>query len=124
MNKNTKNMNKSQDFLPPNYDVPSKRGNYMRFAEGENRFRILGFPIIGWESWEEMGDGTRKPIRRPMDKPFSVDEIENPEDIKHFWAMCVWNYQEEKVQILEITQKGIQKSIRALAKDGGLGIAY
>jgi hypothetical protein len=35
--------------------------------------------------------------------------------------MAVWNYSEEKVQILEITQKGIQKSIRALSKDEDWG---
>ena len=31
--------------------------------------------------------------------------------------MPVYNYQEEKIQILEITQKGIQKGIRALSRD-------
>ena len=105
------------NFLPDNYEVPQKSGNYFRFIEGENRFRILSSPIIGWETWIENKDGSRKPIRKPMDKPFNVDEVDNPEDIKHFWAMPIYNYQEEKIQILEITQKGIQKSIKALAKD-------
>ena len=108
-------------FLPNDYEVPVKSGNYMRFQEGENRFRILSSPIIGWEAWEEKGDGTRKPIRRPMDKPFNIEDIEKPEEVKHFWAMPVYNYQEERVQILEITQKGLQKSIRALAKDEDWG---
>lgn len=111
------------DFLPKEYEVPQKAGSYMKFMDGENRFRILASPIIGWETWKDLPDGSRKPIRTPMDKPFNVTEVEggSPENIKHFWAMPVWNYQEEKVQILEITQKGIQKSLRALAKDEDWG---
>lgn len=105
------------NFLPDKYDVPQKAGSYMRFVEGENRFRVLSSPIIGWEAWETQKDGSRKPIRTPMDKPFSTNDVEDASTIKHFWAMPVWNYNEEKIQILEITQKGVQKSIRALAND-------
>jgi hypothetical protein len=107
------------DFLPTNYEVPNKTGNYMKFQDGENRFRILGSPILGWETWKDLPEGGRKPIRTTMDKPFGVDEIEDgdPTNVKHFWAMPVWNYKEERIQVLEITQKGIQKTLRALAKD-------
>lgn len=109
------------DFLPSNYDVPQKAGNYMKFVDGENRFRILGSPILGWEAWEDTAEGGRKPIRKRMDQPFSTDEVSEPDKIKHFWAMPVWNYKDERVQILEITQKKIQKSLRALAKDEDWG---
>ena len=108
------------DFLPNDYQVPQKAGNYMRWQDGENRFRILVSPIIGWEGWIDTEDGNRKPIRHKMDEPFDPSEID-PETIKHFWAMSVWNYQEKRIQILEITQKGIQKSLRALAKDEDWG---
>ena len=109
------------DFLPTDYEVPQRPGNYMKFADGENRFRILNSPILGWEAWEDTPEGGRKPIRRRMNKPFATDEVSDPEQIKHFWAMPVWNYRDERVQILEITQKGIQKSLRALAKDEDWG---
>lgn len=110
-------------FLPSEYDVPQKAGNYMRFTEGINRFRCLTSPILGWETWQTLVDGTRKPVRKAMDQPFNVSEVEdgNPEKIKHFWAMVVYNYEEEKIQILQLTQKGIQKSLRALAKDEDWG---
>lgn len=108
-------------FLPEDYNVPNKPGNYVKLQDGENRFRILASPILGWESWENTPDGGRKPVRRRMDKPFQSDEVEDPEKVKHFWAMPVWNYQDERVQILEVTQKGIQKSLRALAKDEDWG---
>lgn len=111
----------SNDFLPKGYEVPDKGGNYMKFHEGENRFRILCKPILGYESWETQADGSRKPLRRPLDKPFSTIEVEDPETIKHFWAMAVWNYEDEKVQILEITQKGLQKKIMTYIRDEDYG---
>ena len=109
------------DFLPTSYEVPSSQSNYMKWAEGDNRFRILSSPIIGWEAWEDLPDGKRKPIRTTVDKPFTVDQVEDPTTIKHFWAMAVWDYQEEKIRILEITQKGIQRTLRALSKDPDWG---
>jgi hypothetical protein len=114
------------DFLDDKYEVPQKSGNYMRWIDGENKFRILGKPVLGWEGWKEQKDGGRKPVRKHMDEIISVDEVDEEDKIKHFWAMPVWNYQEEKVQILEITQKGIQKSIRAMekSKDWGSPLEY
>lgn len=103
-------------FLPNDYEVPQSNGNYMKFEKGDNKFRILSTPIMGWESWED-----KKPIRRHMNNPFSTLEVEDPEQIKHFWAMVVYNYQAEKVQILEITQKGIQKTLKVLATDEDWG---
>lgn len=108
------------DFLPEGYEIPSSTDKYMRLVKGENRFRILSSPILGYEYWIEKDD-KRIPLRTPMNKPFSVDVAENPEDIKHFWAMVVWNYAAKRVQILEITQKGVQKVLRALAKDDDWG---
>ena len=112
------------NFLPEGYDVPNKAGNYMRFEDGANRFRILASPIVGWEAWETGNDGSRKPIRRRMSDLFKASEVEEPENIKHFWAMPVWNYKEERIQILEITQKSIQKSIKALAADEDWGSPF
>lgn len=104
------------DFLPKEYQVPSSSDGYMKLEQGENRFRILTSPIIGWEAWTP----ERKPVRTPMDKPFSTLQFD-PSEVKHFWAMVVFNYSSKKIQILEVTQKGIQKSLRALAQDEDWG---
>lgn len=109
------------NFLPENYDVPASGGSYMKFKDGENRFRILASPILGWEYWVSDMDGNRKPLRRRMDKPFTTAEVDEPEKIKHFWAMPVFNYSTKHIEILEITQKGIQKKLRALARDEDWG---
>lgn len=113
-------LNNMNDFLPNDYQVPSSSDNYMKFVKGENRFRILTSPILGYEWWTEV-DGGRKPVRVPMDSALDISKIEDPESVKHFWAMVVYNYETKRVQILEITQKGIQKTLRALAKDEDWG---
>jgi len=102
------------DFFPDDYNVPTE-SRYMRFQHGENRFRIMSKPVIGWLDWKD-----KKPLRyRMTEKPAKPIDPEN--QIKHFWAMIIWNYQTNKINILEITQGGIQKSIKALAEDQDWG---
>lgn len=109
------------DFLPDDYDVPAGEGGYMKFEIGENRFRILDKPILGHEYWNEDEEGNRRPVRFRLGEKIPVNELDEPEKGKHFWAMPVWNYAQERVQILEITQKGIQRTITALSKDNEWG---
>lgn len=112
-------------FFPDGYEVPATGGNYMKFEPGENKFRILKNPIFGWELWI-----AKKPKRYPYNTPVPIEDADNadldertglPRPAKHFWAMVVWNYKDKKVQVLEITQKGIQQSIKALMTSGGWG---
>jgi|ERR1017187_2862228 hypothetical protein len=110
------------DFLPTNYEVPAGSGGYMKLQDGENRFRIMDRPIIGYEYWNT----DKKPIRSkeqwaviPKDIQIGLDG--KPGLVKHFWAMVVWNYAEEEIQILELTQKQILSSIQTLAKDPDWG---
>jgi len=114
-------MTKDNQFLPDDYEVPTAEGGYMKFEQGENKFRIMCKPIMGYEHWVDTEDGKRKPVRSRMGEGIKVDEVEDPSNIKHFWAMVVWNYKVNRLQILEITQKGLQKAIRALVRDKAWG---
>jgi hypothetical protein len=106
-------------FLPPNYTVPVSGGQYMKFKQGNNTFRILGDSIVGYEYW--VGDeGNRKPVRVHKAREISTADVD-PKDIKHFWAFPVWNYTDEKVQILEITQSTIQTAITELDQNEDWG---
>jgi len=111
------------DFLPDSYSVPTATGNYMKLQVGDNHFRILSSPILGTEYWVTDEQNKRHPKRLRMGVPVPVDELENnpktgkPEIAKHFWAMSVWNYATNRVEILELTQKGLQIAIRALSKN-------
>jgi hypothetical protein len=109
---------KSMDFLPKDYETPKSSGAYMKFLDGKNKFRILGSAIVGYEWWIETSEGGRKPGRS---RTFQEAVELGIEPIKHFWAFPVWDYKEEAVKILEVTQKGIMSSIKALVDDEDWG---
>jgi len=86
-------------ILPDNFNPPKKYSPYMKFEEGENKFRILSKLVNGWEEWIN-----KKPIR------YSTEE-DHPEESSYFVAMIVWNYQTEKIEILQIKQVSIWRTI-------------
>jgi len=113
------------NFLPENYKIPAKDSQYMKFVEGENRFRVLGSAITGLELWVE-----GKPIRRRNNKSFTSDELSRA-DINtftgkrktpdYFWAFSVWNYKSERVEILEIRQVTIMRGVEDYLQDEDYG---
>lgn len=105
-------------FLPENYEAPKSNSNYMKFEKGENRFRILSKPIIGWLEF----DAEKKPHRYTItDKP---EKPISDKPMKFFWALIVFNWFKNEVQILEITQRSIQSAIENLSKDADWGSPF
>lgn len=96
------------------YELPQKENNYVKLQPGDNKFRIMSDIITWFVDWKD-----RKPLRsKEEQKP--VDPTRLP---KHFWAMAVWDYQANKIKVMEITQSGIQKSLwsyQALPERGDL----
>lgn len=110
--------NQNNDFLPEGYEQPKGNTNYLKFEKGENKFRILSKPIIGWLDWEN-----KKPLRFQMDeKP--EKPIDPTKAIKHFWAFIVWDYKTMSIKILEITQASIQGAIKDLSNNSDWGAPY
>lgn len=117
------------DFLPKDYEIPSKPGKYFKFNQGENVFRILGSAITGWEAWtsEQVEDENgkmvekRSPIRKHEGDAFDMDEIEDPEATKHFMIFPVWSPKDKRIQVLEITQSMIKRPITSLSKNKAWG---
>ena len=110
------------DFLPTGYCEPVT-SNYTKLVDGDNKFRILSEAVVGMVFWKtvlnENGKPNQKPIRRRPEEPISADEIEldkygKPRLPKHFWAFVVYNYNDERIQILELTQSGIRRAIKNL----------
>lgn len=106
------------DFLPEGYKAPSS--GYMKLQEGENTFRVMSSAIVGYEYWNNAG----KPIRSKT--PFkTTPDIKikdgKPEQVRHFWAFVVWNYQTSAIEILEITQSSIKDGIQNLVSDKDWG---
>src|SRR3990167_3193057 len=110
-----------KDFFPnEKYTLPVS-SNYTKFLEGENTFRVLSSAIVGWEYWNL----ENKPVRSKESFDDMPEDIKTEKDgsqrINHFWAFVVYNYEAKKIQILELTQKGIMKTIQGLVKNPKLG---
>lgn len=102
-------------FLEDDYEVPKRAGKFMKFAIGENRFRILDKPLLGYSGWKT-GDDKKICVRKPTDD-FAPGELDPKEQSKHFWALPVWNYALGIVQVLEITQSTVQDAITNLNRN-------
>lgn len=104
-------VNPNKTWLPENYEIPKDSGNYLnKFPQGETQFRILSAPKLGYIYWTI----DKKPVRsreEPKGRPANIQPGRKP---KHFWAFVIWNYNEKKIQILEITQSTIQEAVLAL----------
>lgn len=102
------------NFLPDTYENIPTTSNYFKFEDGENNFRVLSSAIVGFEYWNT----NNKPIRSKTSWTHIPDDIKFDDDgrfkINHFWAFVVYNYNEKRIQILEVTQKKIQRAIKAL----------
>lgn len=100
-------------FLPKDYEAPKADSNYFKLKKGENRFRILGPAIVGYEYWTK----DKKPVRSPQPWDVRPEDMDLESQVKHFWAFAVWNYEVNKAQVMEITQKSIMGSIQAYVEN-------
>ena len=98
-------------------------GNYMKLQKGENKFRIVGSHddggfINGMLGWSENADGKRQPNRWKIGEEAPRKFEDRP---KEFFAIKVFNYAEEKVQILELTQKKLKNDLVSYCEDDEWG---
>jgi len=98
-------------FLPKDYELPNSGNGYMKLGKNENKVRILSDSVQGQEWWVTTPDGDSKPRRVKSDAKIPMGEIERDGDPKEFWAFVAWNYTEERVMVLELTQRGVMSSI-------------
>lgn len=112
----------SNEFLPKDYALPKAQNKYFKFKDGSNTVRILSNTIMGYEYWNT----ENKPVRtrtRLMETPkdIRVESDGLPSSVKHFWAFVVYNYDDDCVQIMEITQVSIMKQLLALVENSKWG---
>lgn len=116
------------NFFNKGHEIPNKRNQFMRLEAGKNRLRFIGYPISGFLFFgkveREDGSETVKPYRKPESEgEFSLEEMINRdarvnkegeiEKQKYFVAGLVYNYQKQKLQVLEITQKSVLKALKS-----------
>ena len=98
-------------LLEPTYDVPSTgESSFMKFVKGENRFRILGTPIMGYQYWQD----DRTPVRIK-----TAGEAPAGEKPKHFWQIPVWDG--NSIKVLDVTQSTVQKQLTELDRNSEWG---
>ena len=102
-------------------------GHYMKFVQGENKLRIVGSSddtpnpgfIVGMIGWTTDEEGKRKPYRWRIDG--EAPKVSFTDKPKEFFTFIVWNYAEESIQIMELTQAGLKDKIIELAEDEDWG---
>ncbi len=115
------------NFIPKGYDKVSQ-SNYMKFQDGANKVRFLTEPITGYEYWIDKSESVvarnklagegGKPMRA---KTYDDFDMEQRSAMKPFAAATVWNYEVEKVQILQVKQVGIMNALSALVESESWG---
>ena len=97
-------------FLPTNYKVPKAPSRYLKFEDGQNKFRIISDVTMGYEYW----NADNKPVRmKEYPEQMPVD-IRDDSKIKHFWAFIVIDRKDNMIKICEITQATIMRNIQDL----------
>ena len=98
-------------------------GNYVKLQQGKNTFRIVGCQadngfINGMLGWGTNEDGGRKPYRWKVGEEAPRKFEDKP---KEFFAMKVYSYAEDRVQVLEITQKILKDTLYSYCQDPDWG---
>ena len=109
---------KTLNYLPVGYEKLRTEKPYVNLSklpEGEYKFRIVQQPIGGWIDWKD-----KKPMRfRPDDQPRTSVDPSRP--VRPFWAMYVWDYAQEGLYVMEVTQNGIRKDLENLGMNEDWG---
>ncbi len=111
----TKIVRESEAFIPEGYELPKGDGYFLELKDGENRLRILTAPVFGWQACI---DGEWQFVEG-RENPFTSDTIDISEkygtpQLAHFWAVIVWNADEQKVQLWKITQRGVLSGLYSM----------
>lgn len=113
------------NWLPENYEPPTQNNIYFRPQSGTSKIRILGdfrhahTAIMGYEGWKHTIDGDT-PMRGDMDSEEDVKSASD-DDPKHFWALTIWDYEDEAVKCWIITQSTIQQALTSHANNEAWG---
>lgn len=109
-------MQDTNGFLPADYQAPE--GNYYKFQDGDNTFRILSSAVTGYEYWTKEDKVIRSEspfVGVPAD--IKLSDKGEPSKVKHFWAFIVLNERTGQPQIMQVTQKSVQAGIRSLVSN-------
>lgn len=91
----------------------SAGSNYLKLETGNNRLRVMGQIIDGWEAWADKEGGGRQ-VYREADSWKALELVKMgvlDKNQKQFYAGIVWNYESEQFEVFCQTQKAIKDGI-------------
>lgn len=111
-------MSDQETWFGKGYEIPVPESSFFNLEDGDNTFRILSKPVMGFEYWSQ----DNKPHRQKTNwevTPADIRKDQKGKDtkVKHFWSFLVYNYKTKSVQSLEITQTTIMKALKALIEN-------
>ena len=107
------------NFFPDEVQTESV-SKYTKLEKGDTKLRILGAPIFGYETWLEKADGSRSPKRFELNEEFKQSDL-GPDGVKQFMAVKVYNYNAQDVQVWQVVQKTIMKSLKGYTENEEYG---
>lgn len=115
-------------FIPKDEEHLEKKPPYLVLSKadnGEHKIRILSDPINGWLDWiveppvKPGGKDQWTPVRTlPTDKRPPISAEREP---IAFWSMVIWNYNENRLVIWDLTQGSIIKKLKELNNSKNFG---
>lgn len=107
--------------IPTGTKIPSSGSGFMKFELGQNRLRVLGDFQIGWEGWIN-----GKPTRHRgdvchIDASIVDQNKDGTPNMHYFWVAPVYDYRDQAVRVLEITQKTIMGTLQNLEENPAWG---
>lgn len=110
----------NQNFVAPTLDI--SEGAYLKFEEGDNRFRIVSPVIAGYEGWNRSAD-TPKVFRQETKFTGSQTKEHGFEDgkQKQFFGFIAWDYRGERWTTVSISQASLRKGLHSYFTDAEYG---
>lgn len=100
--------------------VPSSSWKYTKFEDKVAvKLRVLSEPIV-WRVDRDRSWDKPQPIRT-KEKQAPLNPWDEKNQPKPFWALAVYNHNDKKVQVWDITQVTIMRAIETLAEDEDFG---
>jgi hypothetical protein len=111
-------MNDKEAWFGEGYEIPVEPSTFMQLEDGDNTFRILSKPTMGYEYWTQDNKPHRARVNwETVPSDIRVDKGGKPTKVKHFWNFLVYNYATKSIQTYEVTQTTIMKALKALIEN-------
>lgn len=105
-------------MLPTDTRGKAAGGAYFKPEAGQNKILILAAAVQGYQYWTNGGTVVRQEDVFEETPDIRVrkedDGTEKAENQQFFWALPVYNFKTEGVEVWQVTQKGIREDLAAL----------